>query len=48
MWIEKYLNILCCPKCKGELEYKKERNKLVCKRCKKEYEIIDNIPILKI
>jgi len=41
---ERLLEILACPKCKGDLELK--GNKLICKNCKKEYEIRDGIPIL--
>ncbi|WP_456471561.1 Trm112 family protein [Methanocaldococcus sp.] len=46
MWIKKYMDIICCPKCKGNLKLK--NNKLICERCKKEYKIINNIPILKL
>ena len=38
------LEILACPKCHGDLELGK--NKLTCKKCRKEYEIKDDIPIL--
>lgn len=38
------LEILACPKCHGDLRLGK--NKLICTRCKKVYEIKDNIPIL--
>jgi len=48
------LDILCCPKCKGELELKEETisngeilsGKLVCKSCKTEYKIEEGIPIM--
>ena len=40
------LDILCCPKCKGDLEYKSEQNKLICKNCKQQYDVKDDIPIM--
>lgn len=40
------LEILCCPKCKGDLDYKAEEGKLVCKACGMVYEIKDDIPIM--
>ncbi len=40
------LEILVCPKCKGELEYRPEANELVCPACRLRYEIRDDIPIM--
>jgi uncharacterized protein len=40
------LEILCCPKCKGDLLYKPEENLLVCKACGKQYDVKDDIPIM--
>ena len=40
------LEILVCPKCKGELEYRADQNELVCHACKLRYEIRDDIPIM--
>ncbi len=40
------LEILVCPKCKGELEFKPEQSELVCHTCKLRYEIRDDIPIM--
>jgi len=45
-WIEKYLNILQCPYCGGDLEYIKEKNQLMCKSCRRTFDIVDGIPIL--
>ena len=42
------LEILACPKCKGELEYKEKDNQLICHNCKLIYEIKDDIPIMLI
>ncbi len=40
------LEILVCPKCKGELEYRREEDVLVCHACRLRYEIRDDIPIM--
>jgi uncharacterized protein YbaR (Trm112 family) len=42
------LDILACPKCKGELEYKELENQLVCHSCRLIYRIEDDIPIMLI
>lgn len=40
------LEILVCPICKGGLDYRKERQELVCKPCKLVYPIRDGIPVM--
>jgi len=40
------LEVLACPKCHGPLKYEKPKNKLFCKKCKKEYLIEEGIPLL--
>jgi uncharacterized protein len=40
------LDILCCPKCKGDLAYAPEQNTLTCKKCGKVYQIKNDIPIM--
>ena len=42
------LDILACPKCKGELEYDRENEKLICHSCRLKYRIEDDIPIMLI
>jgi uncharacterized protein len=42
------LEILVCPRCKGELEYREEEQELVCRACALRYEIRDGIPIMLI
>ena len=42
------LDILACPKCKGELEYDQKNQKLLCHTCKLKYAIEDDIPIMLI
>jgi len=44
----KLLEILVCPKCKGELEYDKENEKLSCGQCRLIFRIEDDIPIMLI
>lgn len=43
---QRLLEILVCPKCKGELEYRPEQNELICNACRLRYEIRDGIPIM--
>ena len=40
------LEILACPKCKGELSPDNERNELRCFACRLAYRVDDGIPIL--
>lgn len=45
---EKLLEIIACPKCKGDLNLTEDNKGLVCKQCRLIYEIRDGIPILLI
>ena len=40
------LEILCCPKCKGDLDYKADQQTLTCKSCGHVYQVKDDIPIM--
>ena len=43
------LELLVCPKCKGDLVHETEpAESLVCPACRLRYEVRDNIPILLI
>ena len=42
------LEILVCPKCKGDLEYRTQPESLVCHRCRLVYAVEDDIPIMLI
>ena len=42
------LDILVCPKCKGELNLDEEKERLVCNECKLAYPIKDDIPVMLI
>jgi len=44
----KLLQILVCPKCRGELEYDESEQTLTCHGCKLRYRIEDDIPIMLI
>lgn len=48
MLSDKLLEILACPKCKGDLNYDRDNNKLICENCKLRYRIDDDIPIMLI
>ena len=45
---ERLLEILACPKCKGELEYREAEDSLLCHACRLRYRIEDDIPIMLI
>lgn len=40
------LNILVCPKCKGDLEHRPDASELVCHTCRLRYEIREDIPVM--
>lgn len=42
------LDILCCPKCKGEIRLTTAQDGLVCDTCKLFYPIRDDIPVMLI
>lgn len=45
---KKLLDILACPKCKGEIHLNDTGDGLICNKCKLLYEIKDDIPIMLI
>ena len=45
---ERLLEILVCPQCKGELEYREDEGALLCHACRLRYRIEDDIPIMLI
>ncbi|QWT46194.1 Trm112 family protein [Azospira inquinata] len=42
----KLLDILVCPLCKGSLDYRKDKQELVCKPCKLAFPVRDDIPVM--
>ena len=42
------LDILACPKCKGDLEYKSNDDQLICHNCRLKYNIKEDIPVMLI
>ena len=42
------LEILACPKCKGDVQLTAAQDGLVCKQCKLMYPIKDDIPVMLI
>ena len=48
MLSKELLEILACPKCKGDLQYDQENQKLICDACRLIYDIKDDIPIMLI
>ncbi|MCK5227754.1 MAG: Trm112 family protein, partial [Desulfobulbaceae bacterium] len=45
---QELLDILACPKCKGEVKLTDNKDGLVCDACRLLYEIRDDIPIMLI
>ncbi len=44
----KLLEILVCPKCKGDLVLTESQDGLICNACRLQYEVKDDIPIMLI
>jgi len=42
------LNILACPKCKGEVKLTEKEDGLICESCGLLYEIREGIPVMLI
>ena len=42
------LEILVCPKCKGDIHLNQKGDGLICEKCRLLYEIKDDIPIMLI
>jgi uncharacterized protein YbaR (Trm112 family) len=42
------LEILACPKCKGDIFLNREGNGLICKACRLVYPIREDIPVMLI
>ena len=40
------LEILVCPQCRGELEYREQEAALICRACRLRYPVRDDIPIM--
>jgi len=45
---QELLDILACPKCKGDIYLNETKDGLICEKCLLIYEIKDNIPIMLI
>ena len=45
---QELLDILACPKCKGDVKLTDEKDGLVCDACKLKYPIKDDIPVMLI
>ena len=42
------LQLLVCPKCKGELDYREAEQCLICHACSLRYPVREDIPIMLI
>ncbi len=45
---QELLEILACPKCKGDIALNEAQDGLICDACRLVYEIRDDIPIMLI
>lgn len=45
---QELLDILACPKCKGDIRLNNSKNSLICDTCKLQYQIKDDIPVMLI
>jgi uncharacterized protein YbaR (Trm112 family) len=45
---QRLLDILVCPKCKGKLDYREDKDALDCPACKLRYAVRDGIPVMLI
>jgi len=45
---QELLDVLACPKCKGDIRLSKDSSYIVCDECKLLYEIREDIPIMLI
>ena len=43
---KRLLDVLACPKCKGNLKYERTKQRLVCGKCRLAYRIEDRIPVM--
>jgi uncharacterized protein YbaR (Trm112 family) len=43
---KRLLEILVCPRCKGDLEYDQGNSRLICNACKLAYPVKDDIPVM--
>ena len=42
------LDILVCPSCRGEIEYREQEEVIVCTQCGLRYPVRDDIPVMLI
>lgn len=45
---EELLEILACPKCKGEIRLRPDPQAILCERCRLAYPVRDGIPVMLI
>ena len=45
---QELLDILACPKCKGEIHLNEKQDGLICQACKLVYPIKEEIPVMLI
>jgi len=43
---QKLLELLVCPACHGDVEYKDRRKLIICTKCGLQYPVRDGIPVM--
>ena len=43
---QRLLEVLVCPGCRGEVEYKERRRLVICTKCGLRYPVRDGIPVM--
>ncbi len=42
--VGKIMDVLACPKCKGDVKFNKKENKIVCHACRLRFSVDEGIP----
>ncbi|MFP4115875.1 MAG: Trm112 family protein [Candidatus Aenigmatarchaeota archaeon] len=42
--VQELMDVLACPKCKGEVKLNKDENKIVCHDCRLKFSVEEGIP----
>ncbi len=45
---KKLLEILACPKCKGDVRYSATKSGIICEKCKLIYPVNNGVPVMLI
>ncbi len=43
---QELLALLVCPKCRGDLRYDRDAERLICEACALRYPVVDGVPVM--